>query len=1604
MSILAIKSPFLKRLLKITGRSLLILLLLLLIAVALVRTEWAQNLLISEVTSKLSKQLHTNVSVKKISIGFFDRLNLEGTLIEDQHKDTLLYAGNVKMEITDWFFLKNEIELEYIGLENANIFISRKDSIWNYQFIIDAFVPSGPRDTTSKEVELLLKKVDLKNIHFTSEDEWVGQSYRGGIASLELNADEINFNKKKIFISSLVINKPYFSMTDFEGKMPKKDSSLTERQEKISDDNPWNSDEWDVLISRVSISEGVFHMDGNNRKAYDYFDPGHIEFSGITGTFTNLSILNDTMKAKIDLKTKERSGFTVNRLKADMTFHPKGMIFKNLDLQTPNSRLRNYYAMRYNNFNGDMSDYIDKVKMEAHFENSTLSSKDIAYFAPKLNKVNRTIQISGSASGTVSNITAKNIRIEHGKTAYLTGNLTLTGLPDIDKTLIDFNNGDLKFNYTDAIDFIPEIGKIDDPDLASLGYVRFKGRFKGYISDFVTVGAIETALGTMTADVNLKFPNGKPPSYAGIVNTNGFALGKFLKTTTLGNIAFNGSIRGTGFETNGAIELNGTVMTIEFNNYLYHNVSLNGKLQQKQFTGEAIVNDPNAKAVLNGFFNLNNPLQPELNVVAEIQRANLKAINFTSDEMSVLGKIKVNFLGKSVDDFIGEASLFDVALTKDDETYIFDTLHLYSMIVDNKKQIELKNSDVDIKLNGIFKLTELQGGIKNYLSKYYPTYFTKYKNVIKNQQYTLKAELRNIDQYLQLFNKKLSGFDNTTITSELNTDKDRFLVDINIPQASYGKYEFRDFAFHSEGNIDSLRVSSSAGRVTINDSLQFPSTAINILAAGDVSDINLTTSANQAINAANLSVRVTNLSDGIRIHFNPSSIVLNQKTWRVDKNGELTISKSIVDASEIRMTNGEQEILISSIPSEIGNTHDIIATLHRVNLGDILPFVMQEPQIQGRTSGEITVEDPLNKLKVYLNAQTEQTYFEDDSIGITSINGYWDNANKKANFNLISDNPHYDFKVNGNINIMDSSNQTMDINAAINDTRLSILKKYLSIVFSEMDGNAQGNLRLSGKLNAPDLTGTVRIMNAGVKIDYTQVYYKLNDPVITFKPGVLDIGEITLTDKYGYTGTVSGTLKHRLFRNMEYDFRASSKKLLVMNTNKLNNDIFFGTAVARMNFALKGPEEDMKMLVIGEPVDSSRMTIMTSGASKESEEVDYIVWRQYGREMNVDSLQRSRTNLSIDLDLTANTFLKMAVVLDEETGDSITASGDGSIKILTGTNETMVMNGRYNIAKGFYNFNFQQIFNKPFTLEQGSGSYLSWTGNPYDAEININATYLAEKVRISSLFDESNKSGVSSVGSEVMNEISDVIVKCNLSGTLSAPNPSFEIVIPPNSSVKNNPSVDNKIKTINRDQNEVSKQSTYLIVFKSFAPQAAIVSTDINQELINNTISGVINSILSNSVQNLFYKIFGSSLDVNFNYSRMASNYQGTTTTDPNSDNFRENVSLQFIKSMVNNRLIVSFGSDFNFSATGATAGSVSTQSFLFLPDVNVEYKITPDGRFRTSFFYRSSYDAMSTSGKRDRTGGNISYRTEFDYIFKARNRKMNPPVDSVGTDPGGKE
>src|SRR5438477_725431 len=211
------------------------------------------------------------------------------------------------------------------------------------------------------------------------------------------------------------------------------------------------------------------------------------------------------------------------------------MFFADLDLKTNNSVVRNYFSMSYDDMSS-LSDFIHKVNMQADFDNSQIDSDDFAYFAPGLKTWKKNISITGQVKGTVADISGRGLIINAGNSTYINGDVTLSGLPDIDQTFIDFKSNDTRTNYADVVRFVPAARGITTPDLASLGSIHFTGSFTGFMHDFVTFGTIHTNLGTITSDLNMKLPKGREPTYSGNIATPGFELGKFIHNSKIGLI------------------------------------------------------------------------------------------------------------------------------------------------------------------------------------------------------------------------------------------------------------------------------------------------------------------------------------------------------------------------------------------------------------------------------------------------------------------------------------------------------------------------------------------------------------------------------------------------------------------------------------------------------------------------------------------------------------------------------------------------------------------------------------------------------------------------------------------------------------------------------------------------------------------------------------------------------------------------------------------------------------------------------------------------------------------------------------------------------------
>ncbi|HJW17470.1 MAG TPA: hypothetical protein VJ499_10120, partial [Flavisolibacter sp.] len=164
--------------------------------IGLLQTDWGQNWLTRQVTQKLSRDLKTHISINHVRFHFFDKMDLQGVFIQDQNKDTLMYAGTVKVLITDWFFFKDKAELKYIGLSDAVVNFNRRDSVWNYNFLGKYFASSDTSTKKSSGIQFDLKKVELDNVSFVQKDAWTGNDMLIKVKSLDMDARQITLTGK----------------------------------------------------------------------------------------------------------------------------------------------------------------------------------------------------------------------------------------------------------------------------------------------------------------------------------------------------------------------------------------------------------------------------------------------------------------------------------------------------------------------------------------------------------------------------------------------------------------------------------------------------------------------------------------------------------------------------------------------------------------------------------------------------------------------------------------------------------------------------------------------------------------------------------------------------------------------------------------------------------------------------------------------------------------------------------------------------------------------------------------------------------------------------------------------------------------------------------------------------------------------------------------------------------------------------------------------------------------------------------------------------------------------------------------------------------------
>jgi translocation and assembly module TamB len=195
----------LRKSLKITGYIIGSILLLLILIILLIQLPAIQQKITQKAVSFLEKKIGTEVRLDKLYISFPKNIVIKGLYLEDQKKDTLLYAGRLSVNTDLFALIKNEIELNKITLENTTAYVKRAegDSTFNFSYIVEAFADTTQIDTTKSKWQINLEELHLDKIKAHYHDNLTGNHLDVDLGEFAVTMDEFDMVKSSYKIDEV---------------------------------------------------------------------------------------------------------------------------------------------------------------------------------------------------------------------------------------------------------------------------------------------------------------------------------------------------------------------------------------------------------------------------------------------------------------------------------------------------------------------------------------------------------------------------------------------------------------------------------------------------------------------------------------------------------------------------------------------------------------------------------------------------------------------------------------------------------------------------------------------------------------------------------------------------------------------------------------------------------------------------------------------------------------------------------------------------------------------------------------------------------------------------------------------------------------------------------------------------------------------------------------------------------------------------------------------------------------------------------------------------------------------------------------------------------
>ena len=1322
-----------------------------------------------------------------------------------------------------------------------------------------------------------------------------------------------------------------------------------------------------IKIDRIKLLDSRFALTLYNSPVDSIgIDFGNLRLNNLDCDVTNLVVKGDTLSFRIQpLSFAEESGFTIDNLTSSLELCKTYMHFTDLQMYTPNS------VIHAKMINLDFSDYkdfspqylFDSIMFQMQFDESLIDFIDIGYFTDFFYNYSQKINLAGQLIGTLTNIKGKQLVLGWGSSSYLSGDFDIQGLPEIDETFLYFDINNLITTTKDiAILNLPGNSVLDLPEFFNnIENITYKGNFTGFFNDFVAYGKLKTNLGIISTDMMFTPDSLNSISLSGKITTENFLIGKLLHNDKIvKDISMDLAITGSYSKNNPLIaELHGTITKLTLKDYPYQNIRVNGKFSDKSFNGEIKIDDPNLIMEFKGLVDMASEL-PKFNFRVNTIDANLFALNISDadPEYHASFLLTANTTGRNLDEMNGEFNLLNSLFSKTDKQIQIYDLNVMVRNDADLNRVTVRSELFDADISGDYSISRLKNEFNMFFSQYIPAIFKdqEFKSDSSiNSHFTFDITFKQTQPFFEFFFPDYLIAESSKLQGTFRPENENLLsVTLISPELKIKNNSMNGIVINIDS--DDSAMYSSLGSQSFNLNKKFDLKNFTLKSSIVKNDISFNTrwlNWDSTLNKGSVSGHAlfheSNLSKLVTLTVNPSAITISDSVWYLN-NFAVEFDTAGISIDSLRIIHHGQYMTANGTISE-SPEDTLYFSFNNFDLAN-LNFLTRKQDIEfsGRLNGTGNLTGMKTNPLFFAALGIDSLIFNGEEFGNCIIRSLWDNQKQSLNIYTEAKRGKLTMlKLEGDY--FPSKNGKMDFNITLNKLKTNIINPFMEGIFSDFRGLISGDLHLTGFKENPVLTGNLELIKNAFTIDYLKTRYNFTTEVEIANNNFI-LNNIEIFDQEGNYGILNGVIRTEYLKDISLNLGITMYNLLCMNTVETDNDMFFGTAYATGSIKIKGPSENLSFDINAETNKNTRVYIPLSQSS-EVTEYNYISFSRVDtsntKDNDAENIQKvDFSGIQMNFNLNVTPEAEVQIIFDPTMGDIIKARGSGEMVLSINTLGTFDMVGEYSIEKGEYLFTLQNVINKRLKIDPGST--LRWTGDPFNAVVDITAVYRT-KAPLTDLFG-------TSADAELSQERATVDCRIFLTGYLMSPTVRYDIHLP-----FSDEETRNRVSSKIRSEEELSKQFLSLMVMNRFYFPNQYSGEQSNEGYM----AGVSNAseLLSNQFSNWLSQI-SNDFDLGFTYR-------------PGNDITPQEVEFALSTQLLNDRLSINGSVDMKTNAAVANSEAIAG-------DFDLDYKLNDKGKIRLRAFNRSNDNQLSNRSPNTQ-GVGIFYKEEFNSFGELMNR-----------------